>query len=140
MHQSKTTLAALTDWRTRHQACKITLIRGNHDDSAGDPPCSLAIDVVDEPFEFASIACCHDPETTESRTDACAMSGHIHPVAVIYGKARERLRLPCFVVGTRQMILPAYGAFTGGHLYKPATGETLYLIAGQSVIKLPAGR
>ncbi|RMU09542.1 metallophosphoesterase, partial [Pseudomonas savastanoi] len=32
------TLAALEQWRGEHPALRITLIRGNHDKRAGDPP------------------------------------------------------------------------------------------------------
>ena len=31
------------------------------------------------------------------------------------GKGRQRLRLPCFLIGSRISLLPAFGAFTGGY-------------------------
>lgn len=136
VHQSASTLNAITQWRSRHTALEITLIRGNHDDRAGDPPITLNIHVVDQPFEFGSITCCHDDQAPDVTASSFVMSGHLHPVAVVHGKARERLRLPCFVVGRQQVVLPAYGAFTGGHLYKPTRTDSVYVIAGQSVFKL----
>ncbi|EPM85899.1 hypothetical protein A249_26755, partial [Pseudomonas syringae pv. actinidiae ICMP 18804] len=44
------TLAALEQWRAERSTLRITLIRGNHDKRAGDPPGYLDIDVVPEPL------------------------------------------------------------------------------------------
>ena len=41
------------------------------------------------------------------------VSGHLHPAAKlsVYG---HRIRRPCFVGNGRRLVLPAFGAFTGG--------------------------
>lgn len=138
VHRSHSTLEAIAAWRAHHGSLAITLIRGNHDDRAGDPPLALDIEVADEPFMFESLACCHDENSWPGTSNTGAvMAGHVHPVAVIRGGARERLRLACFVVGKTRLLLPAYGAFTGGHVIKPAAGESIYVIADQSVFRLP---
>ena len=136
VHRASATLDAIKAWRVCYEDLAITLIRGNHDDRAGDPPATLGIEVVDEPFEFASVACCHDEQSWPSAL-GFVMAGHVHPVAIMRGRARERLRLACFVVGDRRLLLPAYGAFTGGHVITPAAGESIYVIADQSVFRLP---
>lgn len=136
VHRASATLDAVSGWRTQHQALEITLIRGNHDDRAGDPPAALEIDVVDEPFQFESLACCHDEHSAVGAMDF-VVAGHVHPVIVMRGRARERVRLPCFVVGQNRLLLPAYGSFTGGHVITPSAGESIYVIADQSVFKLP---
>lgn len=41
------------------------------------------------------------------------IAGHLHPAAVIRQRGR-RLRTKCFVVSPSRIILPAFGAFTGG--------------------------
>lgn len=41
------------------------------------------------------------------------ISGHLHPCAVIH-RRNKRLRRRCFVSDNRRLILPAFGAFTGG--------------------------
>ena len=38
------------------------LVRGNHDSHAGDPPASLAIEMVDEPLGIGPFAACHHPQ------------------------------------------------------------------------------
>ncbi|MGI9152833.1 MAG: metallophosphoesterase, partial [Rubrivivax sp.] len=57
------TLQALRAWRQRHARLAVTLVRGNHDDHAGDPPAELEMQVVDEPWLHAGLALCHDPAT-----------------------------------------------------------------------------
>ena len=48
------TLVAFERWRTQRPALEIVLVRGNHDDRAGDPPCEWGVHCVDEPFGLAS--------------------------------------------------------------------------------------
>jgi len=45
----------------------------------------------------------------------------------------DALRLPCFVLGEQGMILPSFGAFTGGHAVKPAPGERIFVTSGDAV-------
>src|SRR4051812_20242538 len=59
------TLAALQRWRGEHAHIGLTLVRGNHDDRAGDPPASLGIEVVDEPLPLAPFALCHHPRPVD---------------------------------------------------------------------------
>lgn len=56
------------------------------------------------------------------------------------GPAHDRLRLPCFRVGAPVGVLPAFGAFTGGHPVRPAAGERLFVADGESVHELPPVR
>ena len=52
-------MAALALWRKQHADVQMTLVRGNHDSRAGDPPASLRIEVVDEPYLQGPFARCH---------------------------------------------------------------------------------
>jgi len=47
--RSAATLESIGRWRARHDRLEITLVRGNHDRRAGDPPPDLGIRCVDEP-------------------------------------------------------------------------------------------
>lgn len=106
------TLQALFDWRERHRHLAMTLIRGNHDKRAGDPPAQLNIRVVPEPLLLGPFAVQHEPDPHPSRH---VLAGHVHPVYHLRGKGRERLRLACFRLGSEISLLPAFGAFTGGY-------------------------
>ena len=130
------TLQALQVWRHRRARLTMTLVRGNHDNHAGNPPAALALQVVDEPWLHAGLALCHDPAT--SRPQGCyALAGHLHPAARV-GRGFDAVRLPCFHArAAGVMVLPAFGEFTGGALVRPAPGDLLYLVAGQQVLAHP---
>lgn len=133
------TLAALAQWRARHPALRLTLVRGNHDLHAGDPPPALDIAMVDEPFTLHPFSFCHHPDLA---APGYVLAGHVHPVFVLADR-RDALRLPCFVADARRAILPSFGAFTGGHALRPGAGERLFLVAGDAVLphtRLRAGR
>lgn len=118
------TLARVQAWRERHPGLNIVLIRGNHDRNAGDPPVELGIDVVDEPYVVGPFALQHEPKAHPALT---VLSGHVHPVFVLRGRARQRLRLPCFLIDEKVSLLPAFGEFTGGWEIEPAGTSQVYL-------------
>ena len=134
------TLAVLQAWRERHPALAVTLVRGNHDDRAGDPPASLGFEVVDEPLRLGPFALCHHPRPVAG---AYVLAGHWHPCISLGGRAFERLRLPCFWLGDEGApgqavgILPAFGSFTGMHRIEPRAGDRIFPIAGDVVRAVP---
>lgn len=132
--QARTVLAAVADWRARHAGVAMTLVRGNHDSRAGDPPAALGIDVVNEPFLLGPFACCHHPQ---SHATHFVLAGHLHPVCRLYGPGRDSVRLPCFVSDARQAVLPAFGEFTGGWLMERAPERRFYAVGGETVWALP---
>lgn len=135
------TLAALARWRARHAALDLVLVRGNHDERAGDPPAALGIAVVDEPLSLGPFALCHHPRP---RPGAYVLAGHWHPCVGVGGAARDYLRLPCFWFGQESLaaravgVLPAFGSFTGMHSIRRETGDRVYAIAGEAVRAIPA--
>jgi DNA ligase-associated metallophosphoesterase len=137
------TMRTLLDWRERHGELPMTLVRGNHDDRAGDPPLALDITVVDEPLALGPFALCHHPRPVPG---AYVIAGHWHPCISVKGRAFERLRLPCFWFGDDSGalpenavgVLPAFGAFTGMHRIEPREGDRIFPVAGGAVRALPA--
>ncbi len=85
--------------------CAWTWIIGNHDPA---PPESLG-GKVSAQLDLGDIHLVHEPVA------GCAgqIAGHLHPVAKIAAGGR-RLRRRCFVSDGQQMVLPAFGAYTGG--------------------------
>jgi len=130
------TMAALARWRADHAAFDLLLVRGNHDARAGDPPLGLGIEVVDEPFALDGLRLCHHPRPVSG---AYVLGGHLHPCVKLLGRARDRMRLPCFWFGPAVGVLPAFGAFTGMHPIRPARGERVFAIADSEVSELPLG-
>jgi DNA ligase-associated metallophosphoesterase len=128
-------LAALQAWRERHPQLALTLVRGNHDSRAGDPPPQLGIAVVDEPHLMGPFAACHRPQAHATHF---VLAGHLHPACTLRGRGRDRLRMPCFVREGEQAILPAFGEFTGGWQVQAAPGRSFYGVGGDAVWALPA--
>lgn len=128
-------LDALRAWRRAHADVAMTLVRGNHDDRAGDPPPDLGIEVVDEPLALGPFALKHHPDPVPG---AYVLAGHWHPCIRLHGRAHERLRLPCFWLGEGVGILPAFGAFTGMHPIERQPGDRVFAVAGEVVREVPA--
>ncbi|MGZ5200269.1 MAG: ligase-associated DNA damage response endonuclease PdeM [Telluria sp.] len=126
---AKPTQAALHAWRASRPGLQLTLVRGNHDRHAGDPAAALGITLVDEPFTLGPFSFCHHPDLA---APGYVLAGHVHPVYVLATRF-DALRLPCFVAGPRRMILPSFGAFTGGYVITPEPGERIWVSSGESV-------
>ncbi|KOP59034.1 ligase-associated DNA damage response endonuclease PdeM [Pseudomonas tremae] len=124
------TLAALEQWRAERSTLKITLIRGNHDKRAGDPPAYLGIDVVAEPLVLGPFALQHEPDP---HPKLHVLAGHVHPVYRLHGRGRQSLRLACFYLGQRVSLLPAFGEFTGGFRIQPMDNTQVYVTGGDAV-------
>ena len=131
------TLGAVARWRRAHAALELTLVRGNHDEHAGDPPAPLGIECVDEPLMLGGLALCHHPRP---RDDGYVLAGHLHPCANLGGRAHDHLRLPCFWFGPQVGVLPAFGAFTGMHGIHAAADERVFVVDGERVTELPSVR
>jgi uncharacterized protein len=92
-----TDLTAMLDW---------TWIVGNHDPGFADH-CGGQLQ---EEVEIAGIILRHEAVRSDPRPE---MSGHFHPKLRVTLKGRHVSRR-CFVVSPSKMILPAFGALTGG--------------------------
>ena len=124
------TLEALAQWRSRHPALEITLIRGNHDKRAGDPPSALGIETVPEPLLLGPFALQHEPDPHATHH---VLAGHVHPVYRLRGRGRQTLRLACFYLRGSMSLLPAFGAFTGGFNIE-ATQDSKIFVVGDGTI------
>jgi uncharacterized protein len=120
--RAESTLADLAAWRERHHALAITLVRGNHDHTAGDPPCDWDIDCVAEPFIDPPFAFAHSPQ---QHGEAYVLAGHLHP-AIWLSDAQGTIRAPCFWFGANDAVLPAFGDFTGTHAISPQAGDRVF--------------
>lgn len=127
---------ALLAWRAGHAGVDILLVRGNHDVHAGDPPPSWGVRVVAEPHALPPFVAVHVPRAPRT---GYALCGHVHPGVRLAGRGRESLRLPCFVLGARRAVLPAFGRLTGLAAMAPAAGDTVVAIAGERLYTLPPG-
>ncbi len=121
---------AVAQWRAQHAGVALTLVRGNHDRHAGDPPPEWGVQVVEGPLTLGPFALAHEPEPVAG---TYVLAGHVHPAVVLDGRARDRLRLPCFHFGPAAGVLPAFGEFTGMHVLPRGPEDRVYAIAGDTV-------
>jgi DNA ligase-associated metallophosphoesterase len=128
--RTASTLQALTQWRAQHPTLQMTLIRGNHDKRAGDPPTELAIETLPEPQLLGPFALQHEPHPHATHH---VLAGHVHPVYHLQGRGRQRLRLACFYLGKQLSLLPAFGAFTGGYQVKREPQGRIYVVGDDAI-------
>ncbi|WP_309752743.1 ligase-associated DNA damage response endonuclease PdeM [Novosphingobium sp.] len=88
-------LTCATDW---------VWVAGNHD--RGQVPGGTALDEL----EVAGLILRHEALAGERRPE---LSGHYHPQFKLVTRGRA-IRRPCTVASERKLILPAFGALTGG--------------------------
>ncbi|MCC2113434.1 MAG: ligase-associated DNA damage response endonuclease PdeM, partial [Hyphomicrobiales bacterium] len=88
------------------ERCDWIWIAGNHDPEIGDDIGGSQIaELAASPFVFR-----HAPEPGRVPGE---IAGHLHPAAKLNGRGRS-LRRRCFATDGTRVILPAFGAYTGG--------------------------
>lgn len=81
-------------------------IVGNHDAGLAEPPCGAVLAEA----EIDGLLLRHEADPHETRPE---LSGHFHPKLRVMLKGR-RVARRCFVAAATKLILPAFGALTGG--------------------------
>ncbi|HJU72242.1 MAG TPA: ligase-associated DNA damage response endonuclease PdeM [Gemmatimonadaceae bacterium] len=135
--RARGTLRVLSEWRERRRGLELLLVRGNHDQHAGDPEPDLDVRCVDAPYVEAPFAFAHRPGVCD---DGYVLAGHIHPSVRLIGAGRQSARLPCFWFGPRGGVLPAFGDFTGFGDADVADGDQVWVIAEGKVVQLVVAR
>lgn len=125
------TLARFGEWRCEYSQVAMTLVRGNHDDKAGDPPAEWNIRCVEEGEMLSPFVLAHHPGAL---VGGHALCGHIHPAVHLTDPAGPGLTLACFWMKPDHAILPAFGEFTGSALVRPVQGDRCFVIAGDRVL------
>ncbi len=124
-------------WRRQQTHTEFILVPGNHDKMLPIDYEKLDIRLAPELFSPGFFAIRHEPSAQPAQFE---INGHLHPGCVIKGRARQALRLPCFVVTSSQVILPAFSLFTGLFTgFKTGSPASYYAIANDMVVKLNGG-
>ncbi|MCR9257504.1 MAG: ligase-associated DNA damage response endonuclease PdeM [Alphaproteobacteria bacterium] len=118
---------------------ELIWIAGNHDPA---PPEDIGAMVAEE-WVLGPLLFRHEAKPGPV---AGEVSGHFHPKASV-GVRHKRVRGKCFVTDGRRLILPAFGAYTGGlNVLDPAIsglfpkGFDVHLIGQRIVRRLPKAR
>jgi DNA ligase-associated metallophosphoesterase len=128
------TFETFFEWRASRPAVKLTIVRGNHDKKAGDPPGEWDVRCVEAGERTGPFVLNHEPGA--ARGGGYALAGHIHPAVRLSAPGEKPLRLPSFWFGARYGVLPAFGAFTGNAEVLPRRGDQVFVIAEEEVLKV----
>jgi uncharacterized protein len=127
------TLERFGAWRDGRERIELTLVRGNHDKKAGDPPEAWKMRCVEAGDRLGPFVLNHEPGASRA---GYALAGHIHPAVRLSACGEESLRLPCFWFGARCGVLPAFGAFTGTAEVRPRRGDQVFVVAEDEVLQV----
>lgn len=106
------------------------LIAGNHDIISPLKFEEAGVKVYPE-LILQNFLLTHHPENREGVFNIC---GHLHPGYKLQGTGRQQLALPCFYMAKDQVIMPAFGEFTGNYWISPVEGEQVFVITKKEVI------
>ena len=88
-------------------ACDWIWIEGNHDPK---PPEDLGGRMAQE-LKLGALVFRHEPTAGSAPGE---ISGHVHPCARVIGRGGRTVRARCFATDGERLVMPAYGALTGG--------------------------
>lgn len=97
------------EWKNQYSDIQFFLIEGNHDRISKTLDEKLCLDSRSASLEIGDIAFVHDFDRSNPKFQ---ITGHIHPGFVINSSVK-RIKLPCFALTARQLLLPAFSEFTG---------------------------
>ncbi|WP_142784024.1 ligase-associated DNA damage response endonuclease PdeM [Changchengzhania lutea] len=119
------------DWALKTTYNKL-LITGNHDVISPIEYENLEFKIYDE-LRIHNISLTHHPQTD---SELFNIAGHIHPGIRLKGLGKQFLNVPCFYKTNSQMILPAFGNFTGKYIMKPNVDDAIFINTTSEVIQL----
>lgn len=141
LHAAPGTTPALVDevvcWRASLPGhVRVVVVPGNHDRSMDAVASRAEIEVAGEALEVGPFILMHEPGEHPGRF---TWAGHLHPAVCVGGRG-DQIKLPCFHVGARVGILPAFSTFTGGVPVERRRGDRVFAIAGDRVIEVKPAR
>lgn len=122
---------AFENWANR-QHFQIDLVVGNHDVI----PASYFEKVevkTHQQLSLKKFSCTHHPQKKPELFNFC---GHLHPGFRLHGSGKQMLKLPCFYLQQNQLILPAFGSFTGHYFITPEVNERVFVVAEDEVFEI----
>jgi DNA ligase-associated metallophosphoesterase len=131
--RAASTFGRFDEWRSARRGLELTLVRGNHDKKAGDPPEAWGMRCIEAGEPLGPFILNHEPGASRG---GYALAGHIHPAVRLSASGEKSLRLPCFWFGSRFGVLPAFGAFTGNAEVLPRKGDQVFVIAEHEVLQV----
>ena len=122
------------EWLSTYKGLEVVLIKGNHDRILWKNIEGIKFESTEfldlSPFRFI-----HNP-LHKSDTSFFMISGHIHPGVLIKGRAKQKIKLPCYQLNEHKLILPAFSRFTGLNMASQSSEDVHYAITEDNIFKL----
>jgi len=124
---------------SRIRTVRFSLVRGNHDILEQSHYDQFGIRVHPESMSLGGLILSHD-QLAKPPESAYNLYGHIHPGFRLRGRGRQAVTLPCFHLGPRCGILPAFGRFTGIKAMTTRPGDRVIVLVNDKLLPVPAGQ
>lgn len=134
-HELNTDIDAFANWKDQYPRLKFIMVKGNHDRLEANKYQTLGIEIHDPTYHTSNFCFIHNALEC-SVAQLYPISGHVHPGVAIVGKAKQRLKFPCFYFGEKYAIMPAFSVFTGLSLVKPKINDQVFAITPTKVVKV----
>jgi uncharacterized protein len=120
-------------WREQSAAgVELMVVPGNHDTRLGAVAEAWDLQVTEPIHAEGPFAFSHEPRESPGMF---TWAGHIHPRAAVEGRG-DSLSFPCFWLGDRLGVLPAFSAFTGGVCVRREKRSRLFAIVEEHVMEV----
>ena len=131
-------ISTVAAWRETWPDLECVLVRGNHDRHLPRMPAEWRLEECHGTRRESPFAFVHEPQNADATADGDAHTfcGHTHPMVYIAGRG-DAVRLPCFRVGERVTVLPAFSDFSDGSSVKPLPTDRVFAVAPGTVVEVP---
>ena len=126
-------ISIVVAWRKRYETIPMELIMGNHDILPLTVYGTIGLELVPKAKVESIFTFQHYP-SEELAPEGIIVCGHVHPSVVMVGKAKQKMKLPCFYIGNNHFILPAFGEFTGHAEIEPNKGDDVYVVTKKGIL------
>lgn len=90
----------------------IILTVGNHDILSEEDYQQLSLRCLPW-YDVGELRFVHEPSNGQILPNSITICGHLHPGVTITGKAKNRIKLPCFGLSNCCLYMPSFGNLTG---------------------------
>lgn len=125
------------EWMKQFPDVEFILVKGNHDILPADAYEGSFLRIIEKELAVSPFLLTHEPLGSKNKKEGFyTISGHVHPAVTLSGAGLQHISLPCFYFGLHNALLPAFGKFTGFYKIKPKSGEAVFAITNDRVIRL----
>lgn len=119
-------------WRNAYSDLHIDLVEGNHDILPEESYKQWNVVLHKHIYYLDPFLIAHDNDT---QADSFLIHGHVHPAIRISGKGNQSLKLCCYCLDDKRLILPSFGSFTGSHIVDDNDYQHIFIIAEDKVMQ-----